>query len=130
MLVGSPLRVEPTADVVSETLRLGGVLQSMVDRLQRRPAHQPAPGEHAPWHPAHLGGAAPTPADARLTKSLPKTCVLPTWLTPTPGADRVDHDVETGRHGGPGQKEGECDGGGGREQEAEDGMGRRPAGEP
>ena len=39
--------------------RLGGDLQGMLDDLQRGRCTSRAPGEHAPWHPAHLGGACP-----------------------------------------------------------------------
>jgi 1-acyl-sn-glycerol-3-phosphate acyltransferase len=79
VVVGPPLVVEPAEDLRSATGRLGAVLQSMLDELQVRPEHRPAPGEPAPWHPAHLGGGAPTPADARLVESVPAGALAPAW---------------------------------------------------
>lgn len=78
--VGEPYAVAPHADVHVETHRLGGVLQGLLDDLQARPVHQPPPGERVWWHPAHLGGAAPTPAEARLLETtVPRRAVPPSW---------------------------------------------------
>ena len=82
LLLGEPLTVPAGTDVTAGTLRLGGVLQRLLDQLQSRPVHRPVPGEHAPWHPAHHGGHAPTPEQARLTESLPGTAVAPGWAGP------------------------------------------------
>ncbi len=71
ILVGEPTYVCPTADVVSETQALGARLQQLLERSQRIHPDQPRPGEVAPWHPAHLGGTAPTPYQARLFEDLP-----------------------------------------------------------
>jgi 1-acyl-sn-glycerol-3-phosphate acyltransferase len=81
--VGRPYAVAPGADVRAETHRLGCVLQRLLDDAQARPAHRPPPGEPVWWQPAHLGGAAPTPAAARLVETtVPRTAIAPTW---TPG---------------------------------------------
>jgi len=80
---GEPIYLPRGADVTLETRQLGRRLQSMLDELQRRPLHQPSAGRAASWHPAHLGGGAPTPANAQLTESVPRTSVLPSWLTDT-----------------------------------------------
>lgn len=77
--VGAPLDVHGAATVDAGIRRLGARLQSMVDRLQQSPRHQPEPAEHAPWHPAHLGGHAPTILQARLAESLPGSATPPTW---------------------------------------------------
>ncbi len=58
--VGPPLPVDD-CDVVEGTRRLGRALQAMLESVQQRPEHRPLPGEADPWwHPAHLGGTAPT----------------------------------------------------------------------
>ena len=78
--VGEPYVVAPHADVHRETHRLGEALQGLLDDLQARPVHQPRPGEDAWWHPAHLGGAAPTPALARRRETtVPRRAVPPSW---------------------------------------------------
>lgn len=79
LLVGAPLHVGPEDDVRAGTVALGLRIQSLLDVLQARPEHQPRPGELAVWHPAHLGGQAPTPAQARETDSVPRSAV------PSPG---------------------------------------------
>ena len=79
LVVGEPIHYRAGVDVRAETTALGHRLQAMLEELQRRPRHQPAPGERAPWHPAHLGGHAPTAAQARLSESLPATAVPPAW---------------------------------------------------
>lgn len=73
--VGAPLRLAPGTDVVAATVDLGVRLQAMLDRLQRLPRHQPAVGEPAPWHPAALGGAAPTRAEAAPRESSPRSAI-------------------------------------------------------
>ena len=63
--VGPPYGVLRDVDPHAATRDLGTTLQAMLDDLQRRPEHQPAVGEPVPWHPAHLGGGAPTPQAAQ-----------------------------------------------------------------
>lgn len=61
--VGSPMTVSGSDvdDVQAATLRLHETLQALVDGLQ---SSYPVPGDGAWWQPAHLGGTAPTPAEA------------------------------------------------------------------
>jgi 1-acyl-sn-glycerol-3-phosphate acyltransferase len=73
--VAEPLVFVRDTDVVAATVDLGVQLQAMVDRLQTLPRHQPAPGEDAPWHPAHLGGTAPTRAEAAPRESSPRSAI-------------------------------------------------------
>jgi hypothetical protein len=58
-------------------------MTELLEDLQRHPDHVPAPGQHAPWYPAHLGGQAPTRAEALALDSVPKTAVPPSWGPPT-----------------------------------------------
>ena len=62
--VGEPIEASrgTDGDVLTATLRAN--LQSMLEVLQRTTPEQPFPGEDAWWHPAHLGGSAPTPDQA------------------------------------------------------------------
>ncbi|MEJ7795558.1 MAG: lysophospholipid acyltransferase family protein [Nocardioides sp.] len=76
---GPPLHVPPDADPRAFTAELGVTLTTMLDELQHRPHHVPAPGEPAPWYPAHLGGHAPDRAAAAALDHVPKTAVPPTW---------------------------------------------------
>lgn len=69
--VGEPILVDPDADVTSGTVDLGRRLQALLDRLQAQPRHQPPSGARVPWHPAHLGGSAPTRAEAEPRESAP-----------------------------------------------------------
>lgn len=79
--VGRPYDVPRGADLVQATRHLGDTLQGMLDGLQARPEHQPRPGERAPWHPAHLGGAAPTVEQARIVETtVPRRAVPPDWF--------------------------------------------------
>jgi 1-acyl-sn-glycerol-3-phosphate acyltransferase len=67
--VGEPIPVpkKGNADELTDLLRQR--LQALLDDLQRRTPEQPQPGEDAWWHPAHLGGTAPTPEEARAAKA-------------------------------------------------------------
>lgn len=76
---GPPIVVPPDGDVGEWTNRLGILLTTMVEELQRLPHHQPRAGEYAPWHPAHLGGHAPDSAEAATLDSVPRSAIPPTW---------------------------------------------------
>ncbi len=76
--VGPPMR--PAGDVVTATRSMGARLQELVERVQRRHPEQPRPGRCAPWHPAHLGGQAPSAAQALREADVPRWAV-----TPSPG---------------------------------------------
>lgn len=73
--VGAPIIYDRSTEVVAATVDLGVRLQAMLDRLQALPRHRPAPGEPAPWHPAHLGGSAPTRAEAAPRESSPRSAI-------------------------------------------------------
>ena len=79
---GPALSVAPREDLTDATVRLGCAMTELLEGLQRMPEHVPAPGEHAPWYPAHLGGHAPTRTEARTLDSVPKSAVPPSWGPP------------------------------------------------
>ena len=79
VVFGEPLLVAPGDDLTAWTQLLGHRLTDLQEGLQGLPHHLPAPGEHAPWHPAHLGGHAPTRAEAAHLDVLPRSAVRPTW---------------------------------------------------
>jgi 1-acyl-sn-glycerol-3-phosphate acyltransferase len=79
----------PDADLTSWTTELGHALTGMLETLQQLPDHQPRPGEHAVWHPAHLGGAAPTRAQAIDLDEVPRSAVIPSWGPEPDAADRA-----------------------------------------
>ena len=80
--VGPSYGVPHDVDPHGATRDLGRVLQALLDGLQRRPEHQPPAGEPVPWHPAHLGGCAPTPEQARgIETTAHPHAVAPTWLS-------------------------------------------------
>jgi 1-acyl-sn-glycerol-3-phosphate acyltransferase len=85
---GVPMYAAAEVDLAGWTADLGHTLTGMLEALQELPAHQPRPGEHAPWHPAHLGGDAPTRAEARDHDVLPNSAVAPTWMS---AAERAHH---------------------------------------
>ncbi len=62
--VGEPIAAPKSADGDELTTLLRTRLQELLEDLQRRTPEQPRPGEDAWWHPAHLGGTAPTPEQA------------------------------------------------------------------
>ena len=66
--VGEPIPAPKKADGDELTRLLRERLQEQLDELQRRTPEQPQPGEDAWWHPAHLGGTAPTAEQARASK--------------------------------------------------------------
>lgn len=64
--VGSPIEVGPTDDPVAKTTVLRAELQALLDDAQ---ATYPRSGKGQWWQPAHLGGAAPTPAEAAVAEA-------------------------------------------------------------
>jgi 1-acyl-sn-glycerol-3-phosphate acyltransferase len=76
---GEPLTIAPGEDLTAWTCRLGEVLTEQLESLQRLPHHVPSSGESAPWYPAHLGGHAPTRAEAAHLDDVPRSAVRPTW---------------------------------------------------
>ncbi|WP_243395153.1 lysophospholipid acyltransferase family protein [Nocardioides currus] len=76
---GEPMRIAPGEDLTEWTRDLGARLTRLLEEIQDRPHHRPRPEERAPWHPAHLGGAAPTRLEAAELDSVPRSAVPPTW---------------------------------------------------
>jgi 1-acyl-sn-glycerol-3-phosphate acyltransferase len=76
IVVGKARFIEPDRDIVAETRLLGACLQTLLDSAQARHPDQPAPGEHPPWHPAHLGGSAPTREQAAAIEQPPRHATL------------------------------------------------------
>lgn len=83
--VGAPVAVDD--DFRATTTRLGHAMTVLLEGLQRRPEHAPRPGEHAFWHPAHLGGAAPDRQAAAALDDLPRGALSPTWGPAAPAPD-------------------------------------------
>jgi 1-acyl-sn-glycerol-3-phosphate acyltransferase len=79
VVLGEPVTAAPGADLTAWTEDLGRRMTSLLEGLQALPHHQPRPGERAPWHPAHLGGAAPTRLEAHELDSVPRSAVRPAW---------------------------------------------------
>jgi 1-acyl-sn-glycerol-3-phosphate acyltransferase len=82
LVLGEAFTVAPDEDLIAVTTRLGVLLTAMVEELQMLPEHRPAPGEEARWYPAHLGGQAPTRAEAAAYDVVPASAVPPTWGPP------------------------------------------------
>lgn len=59
--VGEPLPAPPDGDRGALTLALRARMQDLLEQAQKVHPDQPRSGEDAPWHPAHLGGTAPSP---------------------------------------------------------------------
>ena len=64
------------------------MLTGLLEELQARPHLRPAPGEHAPWYPAHLGGHAPDRREALALDDVPRAAITPTWGPPLPPEQR------------------------------------------
>ena len=80
VVVGAPWHLDPGDDPREATRELGHTLTALLEGLQQREHHRPAPGEHAWWYPAHLGGAAPDPVvSSRDLEDLPFGAVAPSW---------------------------------------------------
>ncbi|WP_107764562.1 lysophospholipid acyltransferase family protein [Nocardioides terrigena] len=77
--LGEPVTVAPGDDLTEWTRDLGRRMTSLLEGLQGLPHHRQRPGERATWHPAHLGGAAPSRREAEELDSVPRSAVPPTW---------------------------------------------------
>lgn len=75
--VSAPITLPAEGSAQDATVELGRQLQRLVDDVQRRHPDQPRPGRPDRRHPAHLGGAAPTAADAAVEADVPRTAVHP-----------------------------------------------------
>lgn len=85
---GPPVTIGRGTDLTEATGRLGGLITEQLEELQRLPHHVPQHGETAPWYPAHMGGHAPTRAEAAHLDVLPHAAVAPTW-GPVQEPDRI-----------------------------------------
>ena len=63
--VGEPMAAPPGEHPGPLTDALRARMQELLEQTQKNHPDQPGPGEDAPWHPAHLGGTAPSPERAR-----------------------------------------------------------------
>lgn len=84
---GAPMHVCPGTDLTDWTRSLGHHLTGLLEALQKLPHHRPRPTEWAAYHPAHLGGNAPTREEARTLDKVPRSAVWPTWGPPSPSKD-------------------------------------------
>ncbi|MGL5857916.1 MAG: lysophospholipid acyltransferase family protein [Angustibacter sp.] len=75
--VGEPIPTPKGADPDELTATLRTRLQELLDDLQTRTSEQPVPGQDAWWHPAHLGGTAPTPQQAATLDDAERTARRP-----------------------------------------------------
>jgi hypothetical protein len=76
---GPAFHVAPEDDLVAVTTDLGHRMTALLEGLQTLPPHVPRPGERARWHPAHLGGTAPTREQAAPLDLVPRSAVRPAW---------------------------------------------------
>jgi 1-acyl-sn-glycerol-3-phosphate acyltransferase len=79
---GATLSAAAGDDLTEWTIALGHRLTALLESLQRLPEHRPAPGERAVWYPAHLGGHAPTRAEALAFDEVPRSAITPVWGPP------------------------------------------------
>ncbi|GAA2805450.1 lysophospholipid acyltransferase family protein [Crossiella cryophila] len=63
ILIGEPLHPTPEQDATEVTAQLRARMAELVDKAQRDYPDRPS-AEQTWWQPAHLGGTAPTPAEA------------------------------------------------------------------
>ncbi|MBY8873296.1 1-acyl-sn-glycerol-3-phosphate acyltransferase [Micromonospora sp. PLK6-60] len=64
IIIGEPMDPAAHPDANALTAELRTRLEALVDRAQREYPDRPAGPEDTWWLPAHLGGSAPTPAEA------------------------------------------------------------------
>jgi len=79
VLVDRPFPVRGDLSVVDQTRALGERLAELLEQVQRAHPDQPEPDRSSWWHPAHLGGSAPTPEQARRMEP-----AMPTGAVPIP----------------------------------------------
>ncbi len=63
--VGEPMHPTRADDADQVTVELHERMQALLEHAQETYPDRPAPGQEVPWYPAHLGGSAPTPEEAR-----------------------------------------------------------------
>jgi 1-acyl-sn-glycerol-3-phosphate acyltransferase len=70
VILGEPIVAEPEEKAQSLLRRTRAAMESLLDEAQRSYPDHPAGPEDRWWQPAHLGGTAPTHAEAAETDSL------------------------------------------------------------
>jgi len=75
--LAGPVPVRPDLGLDAATADVAHRLQQLLEKVQRSHPDQPLPGKPAPWHPAHLGGTAPTAVDADAVADVPRSAVHP-----------------------------------------------------
>lgn len=127
LLVGSPSYVGRDADVVAETRRLGRTLQALLDDVQARPQHQPAPGGARALASGTPGRACTDRGRGSAVRERAAS-IGPTALDGcdlvTERADGIDDGIESTRNGGSRQRQRECHPGGAHEDEGRKRMAR------
>ena len=86
VLLDRPFPVRGDLSVVDQTRALGERMAELLEQVQRSHPDQPEPDGSSWWHPAHLGGAAPTPEQARHTEP-----AMPTGAVPIPPPTERSH---------------------------------------
>ena len=67
VIIGEPIVPEPGEKVQSLLRRTRAAMEQLLDEAQRSYPDQPAGDDDRWWLPAHLGGTAPTPAEAAVS---------------------------------------------------------------
>ncbi|MGW7351100.1 lysophospholipid acyltransferase family protein [Streptomyces sp. Z26] len=63
--VGEPMKVDPEEPTAAVTERMRGRIQELLEAAQQAYPDTPSGPEDGWWQPAHLGGSAPTPKQAK-----------------------------------------------------------------
>ncbi|SEO85689.1 lysophospholipid acyltransferase family protein [Trujillonella endophytica] len=66
VLLGEPIVAAPGERTAALLRRTRAAMEELLDRAQREYPQQPAGPDDLWWQPAHLGGTAPTPEEAKL----------------------------------------------------------------
>ncbi len=66
VLLGEPIVPAPGEEVAALLARTRTAMEELLDRAQREYPQRPAGPDDLWWQPAHLGGTAPTPEEAKL----------------------------------------------------------------
>ncbi|MGY2066338.1 lysophospholipid acyltransferase family protein [Blastococcus sp. SYSU DS0619] len=69
VVLGEPITAEPGEKIPALLARTRTAIEALLDEAQRSYPDQPAGDDDRWWQPAHLGGTAPTPAEAAAADS-------------------------------------------------------------
>ncbi|MGY2084791.1 lysophospholipid acyltransferase family protein [Blastococcus sp. SYSU DS0539] len=70
VVLGEPITAEPGERIPALLARVRTAMEALLDEAQRSYPDQPAGPDDRWWQPAHLGGTAPTPAQALTTDTV------------------------------------------------------------